>query len=203
MCLEHLVSTTVLGMYIHWSSEIKFMILPLIALVTGFQIAQKPLVDPLGSVTWCSSPEDVFVPQQVTLQPDPPRRGELLKIYVKGLLKETVDQGSFAHVKVKLGFIQLVDHNYDICEQVTQVGKQCPLEKGELVIEHQVDIPKELPFVMDFNLGSISSSCGSFLTKQYSPFLSRHRLSNVKSKSILFLAHFHTFIDLYLFKKII
>jgi hypothetical protein len=139
----------------------------LLTAVVAFLVPQQPLrsLDTLSTVTWCSSAEDVFVPSKVTLQPDPPRRGEKFKVLVQGQLKETIDQGSFAHVKVKLGFIQLIDQNYDVCEQITQVGKQCPLEKGDLVIEHEVDIPREIPPVKCTYLGSISRSCGCLSCK--------------------------------------
>jgi hypothetical protein len=151
--LTDLEACTILGRYslgIQNERAVLFAPMNLILLLTtvvAFLVPQHPLrsLDTLSTVSWCSSDDDIFVPSKVTLQPDPPRRGEKFKVFVQGELKETVDQGSYAHVKVKLGFIQLIDQSYDVCEQLTQVGKQCPLEKGELVIEHEVDIPREIP----------------------------------------------------------
>jgi hypothetical protein len=114
--------------------------------VNAIHIPQTPLVvNPFSVVTWCSSVEDVFVPQVISLTPDIPKRGEKLTILVKGKLKRQIEDDSRAHVKVKLGFIQLIDQDFNICENIGQVGRECPLEQGDLVIEHQVDIPRELP----------------------------------------------------------
>ncbi|KAJ3261032.1 Phosphatidylglycerol/phosphatidylinositol transfer protein [Boothiomyces macroporosus] len=112
--------------------------------VFSYRISQQPITA-LESVSWCSSPEDIFIPETLALLPDPPVRGEKLTIQLKGQLKEKVDQSSVAQVRVKLGFIQLVDQPFDLCEQIGQVGKECPLEKGELVVEHTVDIPAQVP----------------------------------------------------------
>jgi hypothetical protein len=50
-----------------------------------------------------------------------------------------------AHVTAKLGFIKLIDREYNICEYSHEVEKECPLEKGPLTIIKQVDIPNEIP----------------------------------------------------------
>jgi hypothetical protein len=117
----------------------------------GFHLNQQVLmaddaeVETLASsITWCSSPEDVFIPKRVVVTPDPPKRGEKLTIKLEGKLARQVDQGT-AHVKVKLGFIQLLDRDYEICDYVHEVDKQCPLQKGDFVIQKEVDLPAEVP----------------------------------------------------------
>lgn len=96
------------------------------------------------------------------MTPDPPQRGQKLTIYLNGTLLETVNDGS-AHVKVKLGFIQLVDTDYDICEQVDKVDQKCPLEKGTLSVVHEFDVPNEIPPVCGINKGHYRVHVNAYL----------------------------------------
>jgi hypothetical protein len=97
------------------------------------------------TITWCSAANDLFEPDRLILTPESPVRGEPLIVSVNGTLSKKVEQGSIAHVKVKLGFIQLLDSDYDLCKQSSEIGYQCPFEKGYHEFHHKVDIPKELP----------------------------------------------------------
>ncbi|KAI8894045.1 ML domain-containing protein [Globomyces pollinis-pini] len=97
------------------------------------------------SITWCSGQDDTFIPESVNLSPDPPARGESLTVELVGSLKKRVDHGSTARVKVKLGFIQLIDMEYDLCEETAKVGNECPFEKGPLVITTKLDLPPQVP----------------------------------------------------------
>ena len=122
----------------------------LISTALSLALPQQPLTynnqdgDP-DIITFCSSSEDIFVPGTITLKPKIPVRGQRLDFSVNGTFKETIVQGSVARVKVKLGFIQLLDHEYDLCQEIKQVGKECPLEKGPFELISAVDIPKEVP----------------------------------------------------------
>ncbi|KAJ3334374.1 Phosphatidylglycerol/phosphatidylinositol transfer protein [Blyttiomyces sp. JEL0837] len=101
------------------------------------------LVD--GSVTSCGKPEDIFQPQSIILSPDPPRRGQPLTVEIIGELTEDVVDGASADVQVKLGVIKLLDQSLDLCKEVGQIGRECPIEKGHQEIRHTVDIPREVP----------------------------------------------------------
>jgi hypothetical protein len=46
---------------------------------------------------------------------------------------------------VKYGFVKLISTKEDLCQQMANVDKECPLEKGESIITKEVDLPKEIP----------------------------------------------------------
>lgn len=48
-------------------------------------------------------------------------------------------------LQVKYGLIRLVSTKADLCEQVSNVDKECPIKKGEVTIKKDVDLPKEIP----------------------------------------------------------
>ena len=97
------------------------------------------------SLTWCGGPEDVFVPKSLLLLPDPPQKGQSLQVKLTGYLKEAVVQGATAHVKVKLGFISLLDQDFDVCNEIHQIDKECPVPQGDFVLEKTFDIPAAVP----------------------------------------------------------
>ena len=125
------------------------LLISLIAISFAFHLPQQPLFfqqqQDENTITFCSTPDDIFVPGLVTLIPNPPQRGNRLEFFVNGTFKEDIIQGSIARVKVKLGFIQLLDREYDLCQEIKQVGKECPLEKGLFELRSIVDIPREVP----------------------------------------------------------
>jgi hypothetical protein len=47
--------------------------------------------------------DSTFTPELVELTPDPPRRGEDLVVFVKGMLSKPIVNGAKAHVKVQIG----------------------------------------------------------------------------------------------------
>lgn len=48
-------------------------------------------------------------------------------------------------MQVKYGLIRLVSQEADLCEQVQNVDMQCPVEKGNMTLVKQVDLPEEIP----------------------------------------------------------
>ncbi|KAJ3027343.1 Phosphatidylglycerol/phosphatidylinositol transfer protein [Rhizophlyctis rosea] len=107
--------------------------------------AQSPISTFEGSVESCGRDDDIFKLEYIRMTPDPPERGKPLTIAIKGKLEEVVQEGAYADVKVNLGFIKLVDQRFDVCENVKEVGKECPLQPGEEEVTHTVDFPKEAP----------------------------------------------------------
>jgi ML domain len=67
------------------------------------------------SITWCGSDESSFTPISCDLTPDPPQRGQRLDVNLLGMLTKPITKGAMAHVKVKIGFISILDHDYDLC----------------------------------------------------------------------------------------
>jgi hypothetical protein len=97
------------------------------------------------SIEDCGSLTDVFQPTDISISPDPPKRGQPLTVTVTGELSQDVTDGAFADVKVKLGVIKLVEQRLDLCKEITQIERECPVEKGRVDIKHTVDIPREVP----------------------------------------------------------
>ncbi|RKP01890.1 hypothetical protein CXG81DRAFT_4508, partial [Caulochytrium protostelioides] len=100
---------------------------------------------PGSGLTFCGSQNDVFQPHNVTLRPDPPKRGANLTVVVNGVLSKDVVDGATAHLQVRLGLIRLVNQQLDVCEEVKKIGEQCPFKKGPLHIEATVEIPWQVP----------------------------------------------------------
>lgn len=48
-------------------------------------------------------------------------------------------------LQVKYGLIRLINQEADLCEQLTNVDLECPLEKGEMTLTKQVDLPAQIP----------------------------------------------------------
>lgn len=71
--------------------------------------------------------------------------GQTLTIKATGTFHETVDVGAKVLLQVKYGLIRLINQEADLCDQITNVDLECPLEKGKMVITKEVDLPKEIP----------------------------------------------------------
>lgn len=48
-------------------------------------------------------------------------------------------------LQVKYGLIRLVNTEADLCEQVSNVELDCPIQKGNTTIVKDVELPKEIP----------------------------------------------------------
>lgn len=53
------------------------------------------------------------------------------------------------NLEVKYGLITLVRQTADLCEQIVNVDLECPLEKGEMTLTKQVELPRQIPPVRD------------------------------------------------------
>lgn len=73
--------------------------------------------------------------------------GQTLSIKATGVLSEPVEEGSKVHLQVKYGLITLINQEEDLCSQLENVDKSCPLEKGDLEFSKDVDLPKQIPKV--------------------------------------------------------
>lgn len=71
--------------------------------------------------------------------------GTTLSISAEGYLNEDIEEGAKVHITVKYGVITLINQETDLCEQTKNVDLECPLEKGELKLTKDVDLPKEIP----------------------------------------------------------
>ncbi|KAG8928056.1 Phosphatidylglycerol/phosphatidylinositol transfer protein [Tulasnella sp. 418] len=95
----------------------------------------------------CGSPSDVIQIQSLTVSPDPPVPGQNLTIKVKAFVTETIEDGAYADVTVKLGLIKLLHKRFDVCEEAEKNNAeiQCPVEAGFHDVTQTVELPKEIP----------------------------------------------------------
>ncbi|RKP25667.1 MD-2-related lipid-recognition domain-containing protein, partial [Syncephalis pseudoplumigaleata] len=93
----------------------------------------------------CSDSSHILQIQDVTLNPDPPQKGKTLNIKASGTFSEAVVAGSYAEVEVKYGIIRLIKKQFDLCKEITQANLTCPIGPGELTLERNIDLPKEIP----------------------------------------------------------
>ncbi|KAJ3935342.1 MAG: ML domain-containing protein [Lentinula lateritia] len=85
--------------------------------------------------------------QSIEISPDPPLPGKPLTVKVTGTASEVIEEGATADVTVKLGLIKLLTKTFDVCEEARSANAsvQCPVEKGQYIVEQTVDLPKEIP----------------------------------------------------------
>jgi len=93
----------------------------------------------------CGREGDVFELKSLLLNPDPPQRGQKLLYSIEGTLNQDIKQGAVVHVRAKLGFIQLMNQDLDLCQEIKKIGRECPVPKGPFSLNQTVDIPKEAP----------------------------------------------------------
>ena len=62
-------------------------------------------------------------------------------------MKEKIEDGAKVHLRLKYGLITFFNGEQDLCDQVKEVDKECPIEKGPLAITKSVDLPNEIPYV--------------------------------------------------------
>ncbi|KAL3233028.1 Phosphatidylglycerol/phosphatidylinositol transfer protein [Nakaseomyces bracarensis] len=86
---------------------------------------------------------------KLDLAPNPPKRGSKLVIEASGEVFETIKDGAYIDVEVRLGYIKLLTQTYDLCEVLEDNdvdGLQCPIQKGKYnKLSKDIDIPQEVP----------------------------------------------------------
>jgi len=95
---------------------------------------------------FCGDPaDDILKIEKVDLDPNPPKPGATLSIKATGDFKEQVDKGFKMHLQVKYGLITLINQEADGCDTIGKADLECPLEKGEMKLTKDVDLPREIP----------------------------------------------------------
>ncbi|KAI1342366.1 phosphatidylinositol/phosphatidylglycerol transfer protein [Xylariaceae sp. FL0016] len=89
--------------------------------------------------------KDIVQIESVDLLPNPPESGAELVIRATGTVFEPIEKGAYVDLTVKYGLIRLVNTRADLCEQVSNVDLECPINKGVLSVTKAVQIPKEVP----------------------------------------------------------
>ncbi|KAL4931259.1 ML domain-containing protein [Aspergillus undulatus] len=109
-------------------------------------IAQGEPVKGNNPLEYCASTSDYSLEiQSVDLAPNPPRAGQTLKIKAEGVLHERVEKGAYVLIEVKYGLITLLRQQPDLCDQLSNVDLECPLEEGPMVLTKEVSLPAQIP----------------------------------------------------------
>ncbi|KAF8843992.1 hypothetical protein BDN67DRAFT_1008439 [Paxillus ammoniavirescens] len=100
-----------------------------------------------GGSTAIGLSTDAIQLKSISLFPDPPKPGQDLTITVVGTAMETIEDGAYADVVVKLGLIKLLSKQFDVCQEArtANASVQCPVEKGDYTVVQTVSLPKEIP----------------------------------------------------------
>lgn len=115
-------------------------------------------------LTYCAKPEkDILEIEKVDLSPNPPKayvehaffiripplmstcRGTTLTVTASGVFNEDVEEGAKVHLQVKYGLITIIRQTADLCDTVKNVDLECPLKKGKMTLQKDVELPKEIP----------------------------------------------------------
>jgi len=95
---------------------------------------------------FCGDPaDDILKIEKADIDPNPPKPGEKLTIKATGNFKEKVEKGFKMHLQVKYGLITLINQQADGCDTIGKADLECPLDKGEMTLTKDVDIPREIP----------------------------------------------------------
>ena len=76
----------------------------------------------------------------------------MLTIKASGTVKETIEAGAYVNIDVKYGYIKLIHQTLDLCENAGEVGLKCPIEKGDIVLTKEVELPKAIPLVSPLSI---------------------------------------------------
>jgi hypothetical protein len=66
-------------------------------------------------------------------------------IKATGTFHKDVEPGAKVFIQIKYGLITLIKQEADLCDQIENVDMHCPLEKGDMTLTKEVDLPQEIP----------------------------------------------------------
>ncbi|KAI9138695.1 ML domain-containing protein [Paraphysoderma sedebokerense] len=136
--------------------------------------------------------DDLLKIEEIRITPDPPRKGEKFRVYVKGHLSGTLDKGSIIKVVVKLGrFIQIFRTTLDLCDEAGKADKQCPLQSGEHIVDKDFELPADIDipqgtYVVDIN---VYNQDGQHVTCLEAQLRLGGRLAEVNEGNLVILMH--------------
>ncbi|KAG9314429.1 hypothetical protein JVU11DRAFT_5226 [Chiua virens] len=95
----------------------------------------------------CGSGSQLIQIKSINVSPDPPKPGQDLTVTVTGTAVDTIQDGAYADVTVKLGIIKLLSKRFDVCDEARNANTtiQCPVEPGTYNVSHTVALPREIP----------------------------------------------------------
>ncbi|KAH6917307.1 ML domain-containing protein [Coprinopsis sp. MPI-PUGE-AT-0042] len=122
---------------------------PVILSDEQFALAADGPINVANKWSWedCGQADWPVQVKSIEVSPDPPKPGQDLSVKVNAQSSETIDEGAYADVTVKLGLVKLLQKTFDVCEEArtNNVTIQCPVDPGEYTITQTVALPKEIP----------------------------------------------------------
>ncbi|KAJ2554104.1 hypothetical protein EV175_002705 [Coemansia sp. RSA 1933] len=92
-----------------------------------------------------SMEDDLVDIKYVKLDPEQPKRSSPIHLNALAYVKENIPTAT-ANVKVKYGFLTLLNRNYDLCEELkNNLNRTCPVEEGPIDLDIDIDIPGFIP----------------------------------------------------------
>ncbi|ORX69216.1 hypothetical protein DL89DRAFT_284520 [Linderina pennispora] len=92
-----------------------------------------------------SHEDDLVDIKYVDMDPEYPVRKTPVHINAQAYVKDRIEAAT-ANVRVKYGFITLLNRNYDLCEELkTNLNKTCPVDEGVIEVNVDVDVPGFVP----------------------------------------------------------
>jgi len=118
-------------------------------------LQENKILDNVGPIrtTWnwenCTNGDESYGVDvtSIEISPDPPQKGEELNVTVSGIVKEVIEEGAYAYVKAKIGRIEILNKEYDICDEARNSDSeiQCPVPEGDYTISQTAQLPKLIP----------------------------------------------------------
>ena len=84
----------------------------------------------------CGKSTDLFEITELSIKPEIIYLGSTMKVKISGIFKEDITFAT-VNVKVKLGFIPLINSDFDLCKELPRINETCPLKKGVYSIEKE------------------------------------------------------------------
>ena len=93
----------------------------------------------------------------------------------KGKVSESVEKGAYVTIVVKYGLIKILTLKEDLCDQLKNVDKECPVEKGEITLKKSVELPSRIPPVRGLAISWLGSLLTSLLGEIHCPSRCIHK----------------------------
>ncbi|EJU04326.1 hypothetical protein DACRYDRAFT_20895 [Dacryopinax primogenitus] len=98
---------------------------------------------------WKDCGDESFLVNVQTLEvsPDPPEPGKPLTLHGTGKVNGLIEDGAYANVLVKAGYVIILKKRFDLCEEAVNNNftVQCPIDEGYHEITQTVELPREIP----------------------------------------------------------
>ncbi|WFD33924.1 hypothetical protein MCUN1_000750 [Malassezia cuniculi] len=111
----------------------------------GYARASGPSVR--SSWTWASCGDGAVTIDHISTVPERPVKGQNLTIIGEGYTDVLIENGTYADVDVRLGFLKVFSRRLDVCAELVanNVSLQCPIAPGFHRVEHTVLLPHDIP----------------------------------------------------------